>query len=368
MTIRVLIVDDSRFIRKRIQEILEEESDFKVVGVAANGKEAILMAAQLEPDVITMDVEMPVMDGISAVKKIMAECPTAILMFSAATHAGARATLDALSAGAIDFLPKKLDEIDGDREMAKRLLRRRVRIVALQAKRVRAKANINSSVTKALEIPAAAKTTTAITDKGRKSPSLVVPQSGSKRIDLLVIVASTGGPVAIQKVLTQLPSHCLFSILIVQHMPHNFTKSFADRLNQLCKVTVKEAVNGDELKPGEALLAPGGMQMEVTGRGGKKIVEIRGKQQGEIYSPCADITLTSIAKAFSANVLTVVLTGMGADGKEGAIKLKRKGFSIWAQDEASCTIYGMPKAVVDANLTDRIYSLDEIANEFKRLG
>ena len=368
MTIRVLIVDDSRFIRKRIQEILEQEPDFKVVGVAADGKEAILMAAQLEPDVITMDVEMPVMDGISAVKKIMQECPTAILMFSAATHAGARATLEALDAGAIDFLPKQLDEIDGDREMAKRLLRRRVRVVALQAKRVRSKSNRQGSATKVLEIPAGVKTSAAATNRGRKQASSVMSQTWNKRIELLVIVASTGGPVAIQKVLTQLPSSCLFPILIVQHMPNNFTKSFADRLNQLCKVTVKEATNGDLLKPGKALLAPGGMQMEIRGKGGSKTVEIREKQLGEIYSPCADITLSSIAKAFSANVLTVVLTGMGADGKEGVIKLKQKGFSIWAQDEASCTIYGMPKAIVDANLADRIYSLDEIANEFKKIG
>ena len=359
MTIRVLIVDDSRFICKRIQEILEQEPDFKVVGVASNGKEAILMAAQLEPDVITMDVEMPVMDGIAAVKIIMEECPTAILMFSAATHAGARATLEALNAGAVDFLPKQLDEIDGDREMAKRLLRRRVRIVALQAKRVRLKSNINSSV---------AKTARSTTNKVRKSPSAIVPQSGSKRIELLVIVASTGGPVAIQKVLTQLPPRCVFPILIVQHMPQNFTKSFADRLNQLCNVTVKEAVNGDVLKAGEALLAPGGMQMEIKGSVRAKTVAIREKQQGEIYSPCADITLSSISKVFSANVLTVILTGMGADGKEGAIKLKQKGFPIWAQNEASCTIYGMPKAIVDANLADRIYSLDEIANEFKKIG
>jgi two-component system chemotaxis response regulator CheB len=368
MTIRVLIVDDSRFIRKRIQEILEQEPDFKVVGVASNGKEAILMAAQLEPDVITMDVEMPVMDGISAVKKIMEECPTAILMFSAATHAGAQATLEALNAGAIDFLPKQLDEIDGDREMAKRLLRRRVRMVALQAKRVRLKPNINSSVVKALETPAVAKTVDSITNMRRKQPSPVISQSGRKRIELLVIVASTGGPVAIQKVLPQLPSSCLFPILIIQHMPHNFTKSFADRLNKLCKVAVKEAVNGDLLKPGEALLAPGGMQMEIRGKGVQKTVAIREKQQGEIYNPCADITLSSISKVFSANVLTVILTGMGADGKEGAVTLKQKGFSIWAQDEASCTIYGMPRAIVDANLADRIYSIDEIANEFKKIG
>ncbi|MCK4840280.1 MAG: chemotaxis response regulator protein-glutamate methylesterase, partial [Methylococcales bacterium] len=191
--------------------------------------------------------------------------------------------------------------------------------------------------------------------------------SKNRKLDLLVIVASTGGPVAIQKILPQLPANCSFPILIVQHMPHNFTKSFAERLNHLSQVTVKEAVSGDSLKPGEALLGPGGMQMEVNNIAGRKIVKIREKQAGEIYSPCADITLSTIAQVFFMNVVTVVLTGMGADGKEGAIKLKQKGLSIWAQDEASCTIYGMPKAIVDANLADNIFNLDEISNEFSKL-
>jgi len=355
MTIRVLIVDDSRFICKRICEILEQESNFKVVGIAANGKQALQMAVQLEPDVITMDVEMPIMDGISAVKLIMAECPTAILMFSAATHAGAQATLDALCAGAIDFLPKQLDEIDGDREMAKRVLRHRVRTVALQSKRIKSKSKIDAG--KTFIVPVAAKV----------SQNIPQAYTANKKIELLVIVASTGGPVAVQKVLTQLSGNCSFPILIVQHMPHNFTESFAQRLNQLCNVDVKEAANGDVLKPGEALLAPGGRQMQVKTMSGKKTIGITEKQAGEIYSPCADITLSSIASLYSGNVLTVVLTGMGADGKEGAVALKRKGFPVWAQDEASSTIYGMPKAIADANLADRIYSLGDIANEFRKL-
>jgi len=356
MTIRVLIVDDSRFICKRIREILEQESDFKVVGVALNGKQAVQMAVQLEPDVITMDIEMPVMDGISAVKKIMAECPTAILMFSALTHRGAQSTLDALSAGAIDFLPKQLDEIDGNVERAKHILRRRVRMVAMQAKRVRSK-----TAPLAINTNKNAQLTAPITVK----PSRAAYSNG--KTELLVIVASTGGPVAIQAVLTQLSAHCAFPILVVQHMPQNFTKSFAERLNQLCDVNVKEAIDGDVLKAGDVLLAPGGMQMELAVISGKRVVKISAKQQGQIYSPCADITLSSIAKAFSANVLTVVLTGMGADGVKGATVLKGKGFPIWAQDEASSTIYGMPKAIVDANIADRVYSLDEIANQFKKL-
>jgi len=368
MTIRVLIVDDSRFICKRIREILEEEPDFKIVGVARNGKESVQMAAQLEPDVITMDVEMPVMDGISAVKAIMADCPTAILMFSASTHAGAKSTLDALNAGAIDFLPKQLDDIDGNRETAKRLLRRRVRIVALQSKRVQAQYRRKPvQAIRALNKAKPAIKTSVPTAQTNVKPYRNNRRQVTNNLDLLVIVASTGGPVAIQKVLTQLTENCSFPVIIVQHMPHNFTKSFAERLNQLSKVKVKEAVDGDVLIAGEVFLAPGGMQMEIVSTSGKKKVTIREKQAAEIYSPCADITLSSIAQVYSKNVLTVVLTGMGSDGKEGVVKLKQKQLFIWAQDEASCTIYGMPKAIVDSNLADKVYSLDEIANEFRKL-
>lgn len=363
MTIKVLIVDDSQFIRNRIQAILEEELDFDVVGVAANGKEAWIQAYQLKPDVITMDVEMPVMNGIESVEKIMADCPTAILMFSATTHAGAKATLDALNAGAIDFLPKQLNEIDGNRETAKQLLRRRVRDVSLQAKRIQRQSKVDA-IKK--EIPAS-KPAKRVAVTPQTAPLQKVTNNKVIELELLVVVASTGGPVALQKILTQLPSHCSFPILIVQHMPHNFTKIFSERLNQLCQINVKEAEQDDVLKPGLALIAPGGMQIEVNAGFAKKRVMLREKKVGEIYSPCADITLSSIAKNYSSNVLTVVLTGMGADGKEGAIKLKKKGFSIWAQNEESCTIYGMPKAIVEANLADQVYSLDEISNKFNKL-
>ncbi len=350
MSIRVLIVDDSRFICNRIKEILLQESDFLVVGIALNGQQAVQMAKELMPDVITMDVEMPVMDGISAVKKIMIESPTSILMFSAATHSGAQATLDALNAGAIDFLPKKLDEINGDKEMAKRLLRRRVRIVAQHTKAVLSKSRIGLRSPKQL---------------GNYPNNLVGSLIARKKIELLVIVASTGGPVAIQKILPKLSSRCSFPVLIIQHMPQNFTESFAQRLNALCDVAVKEASDGDALNAGEVLLAPGGMQMEINAR--NKTVSITEKQKGEIYSPSADKTLSSISDLNLNNVLTVVLTGMGSDGKEGAKKLKQKGFSIWAQDEESSTIYGMPKAIVDAKLADYTLSLDEIATQFGRL-
>lgn len=357
MTIRVLVVDDSPFICKRIREILEADREFNVVGVAYNGQEAVELAAALRPDVITMDVEMPVMDGITAVKKIMDSHPCPILMFSAMTHVGAKATLDALNAGAIDFLPKRLEDIDADRETAKSQLRYRLRIVASQARRL-----------SALRPPIVhAELGRPRLGDGDFRPLQKTSRNELGKIDLLAIAASTGGPVALQRVLSQIPASCKIPVVLVQHMPKNFTKSFAERLNQLCNIKVKEAEEGDVLQAGTAYLGPGGMQMQIRNVGGRPQIMLRAKQVGELYSPCVDITFTSLAEEFSGRILAVVLTGMGSDGKEGGIRLKRCGAQVWAQDEASSTIYGMPGAIVEANIADKVYSLDEIANEFKKL-
>lgn len=350
MTIRVLIVDDSRFICKRIAEILAADKIFKVVGIASNGQEAVIMAATTEPDVITMDVEMPVMDGISAVKQIMAETPTPILMFSASTQVGAQATLAALDAGAIDFLPKKLDEINGDHEVARRILRYRVRNVALQAEKLKRQYQPKINVIRRLKPQVA------------RSRQLV-----HREFDLLVIVASTGGPVAIQKTLIEIPAHCPIPILLIQHMPGNFTCSFAQRLNQLSQLQVHEAKNNDELQAGVALLAPGGQQIEVQTRGTKRFVVLTPKQVSDIYSPCADISLASVAKVYKNKALAIVLTGMGADGRQGAIKMHQAGAEVWAQEESSCTIYGMPKAVVDAGIVSKVCTLDELSKIFREI-
>lgn len=356
MTIRVLIVDDSRFMCSRIAGILEHDKDLQVIGTAGNGHEAIRKTAEL----VTMDVEMPVMDGIAAVGEIMRRTPVPILMFSASTHAGAQSTLKALEAGAMDFLPKQLDEIDGNRERARYLLRSRVRGLARQA----AGLKVSSGASRLHH------------DRPDAAAPMVMPEmaattdnetwTATAQLRLLTIVASTGGPLAIQKVLTQIPAHCPMPVLLVQHMPAKFTRSFAARLDQLCKIRVKEAEQGDRLQPGLALLAPGGMQMEISGAS-RKTITLREKKVSELYAPCADITLSSVARHYPGHTLTVILTGMGADGAEGALQLKRGGSMVWAQDEESCTIYGMPKAVADAQLADRVYSLDKIASELKKI-
>lgn len=362
MTIRVLIVDDSSFICNRVREILEEDSEFKVVGVGHNGYEALGLALELKPDVITMDVEMPVMDGITAVKKIMDARPCPILMFSAMTQVGAQATLDALAAGAIDFLPKQLEDIHSNRDTARYLLRYRVRMVALQATRMPSRGATMSAPDERVGMKTETPLLTSVPVVAKR------PMAPFKsKIDLLVVAASTGGPVAMQYVLSKVPADCSMPILLVQHMPANFTKSFAERLNVLCNITVREAKDGDELQPGTALLGPGAMQMQVKSSRSVRQIMLRPKLAGEIYSPSVDITFNSLAEGFAGQILAVVLTGMGADGKEGAMTLKQRGAQIWAQDEASSTIYGMPKAIAEAGLADRIYSLDEIANQFKNL-
>lgn len=336
MPVKVLVADDSAFMRRRIAAILEEDQDIEVVDVACDGAEAVRKTATLRPQVVTMDVEMPGMDGIQAVREIMRLCPTPILMLSALTHAGAKATLAALDAGAMDFIPKRLDDIHRDQEVAKLELRHRVRVLAYRSR------GMSASVSKP---KAAAGSRHAIFQ------DLTPPQ-------LLVIAASTGGPAALQKILPKLSPTVGFPILLVQHMPGYFTPSFAERLNQLSAIEVREAVDGDILRPGVALLAPGGRQMELSC--GNRIL-IRASRPNETYKPSADVTFISVAEHFRGRVLAVVMTGMGEDGRLGAERLKTGDAKLWAQDEASSTIYGMPRAVAEAGLADQILSLDEIA-------
>ncbi len=352
MATRVLVVDDSGFIRRRIAQILNVEPGLEVIGMASNGQEAVSKTAKLHPDVITMDVEMPVMDGITAVKEIMLRTPCPILMFSSSTKAGAKSTLDALEAGAVDFLPKELDQIDHNREKAESLLRLRVKEIGRKGGRQRAKEPV---LVKNLSKP-----------ETKKSP-IQSRHVSNLHPQLLVIAASTGGPVAIQKVLTELPANFPLPVLLVQHMPANFTPSFAERLDRLCNIDVKEAEEGDRLKPGVAFLAPGGKQMVLKKVGSQVSVEIRDSYESENYQPCVDTTLESVAKLLPGKVLTVVLTGMGADGREGSRQLKKDGSTIWAQDEQSCTVYGMPKAVADAGLVDNVVGLADIGKALVQL-
>lgn len=360
MTIRVLVVDDSGFFRRRLTEILNSDPMIEVVDTAVDGQDALNKVSACKPDVITMDIEMPVMNGIDATRKIMQLRPTPILMFSSLTYDGAQATLDALEAGAIDFIPKRFDDISNDKDEARRILCSRVRSLAQPS---------------GLRAPA-----TPVTTPGTR-PAVPLQQRDSKKIpaatevarqpgkkfnpadyDVVAIGTSTGGPVALQAVLTQLPENFPLPILLVQHMPAAFTEAFANRLNQLCSIRVQEARDGDSLQPGVALLAPGGTQMRSTRRGTRIQLAVAAETNpAQNYKPCVDVTFESLANAVGGRVLGIILTGMGTDGREGCNKLKLRGATIWAQDEASSTIYGMPAAV--ANIAEQILPLADIGKK-----
>ncbi|MBC9250451.1 chemotaxis response regulator protein-glutamate methylesterase [Pseudomonas alcaligenes] len=366
MAVKVLVVDDSGFFRRRVSEILSADPNIQVVGTATNGREAIDQALALKPDVITMDYEMPMMDGITAVRNIMQRCPTPVLMFSSLTHEGARVTLDALDAGAVDFLPKNFEDISRNPEKVKALLCEKVHSIARSNRRYSGytPSSASAPATSTSSAAPAARPTAPSAAPVRPAPAHAAPAPAAggaapkrKSYKLVAIGTSTGGPVALQRVLTQLPANFPAPIVLIQHMPAAFTKAFAERLDKLCRISVKEAEDGDLLRPGLALLAPGGKQMMVDPRG---VVKILPGDERLNYKPCVDITFGSAAKSFNDKVLAVVLTGMGADGREGARLLKQGGSQVWAQDEASCVIYGMPMAIVKANLADAVYGLDDI--------
>ncbi len=349
MTVKVLIVDDSGFFRRRIRTVLEQDPEIEVVGEASNGKEAIERTAELRPDVVSMDVQMPVMDGITAVREIMKNTPTPCLMFSTLTFEGAQATLDALEAGAIDFLPKKFEDINKNTEEGGKVLQERVKVIGKRGLRLahtRSKDHIVSNKEQA----------TAHSTKKAAATAL-------KKFNLVVIGTSTGGPVALQKILTSLPANFPCPLLLIQHMPPKFTTAFAERMNALSKIEVREANDGDILKPGLALLAPGGRQTGLKKSGANMIIELYDAGPEQIYKPCVDLSFEHAAKVAPGKALGIILTGMGRDGCKGARTLKNTGAEIWAQDEESCLIYGMPAAVAKAGLSDKILGLDAIAND-----
>ncbi|EXJ09316.1 protein-glutamate methylesterase/protein-glutamine glutaminase [Nitrincola nitratireducens] len=402
MAVKVLIVDDSSFFRNRIEETLGSDPRIKIVGTAVNGTEAVEKATRLRPDLITMDVEMPKMNGIEAVRQIMQVAPTNVLMLSSLTHEGARVTLRALEAGAVDYLPKDIRAwMDRSSDLRKELIDR---VVALGTSR-----NFNTNAAFGRSPSASGSSTTMVF---RPEPS--VPSVGSTRdvevksalearrqhvsrvhsgqdqtvsglsarqqdslskvstsslakptklpdCRLVVIGASTGGPAALQAILTRIPSNFPHPILLIQHMPSTFTKVFAERLNQQCAIEVREAVDGDRMRPGLALLCPGGMQLMIDPRQTDKLKIIPGDER-LTYKPSVDFTYASAARLYQSKVLGIILTGMGADGCEGARRLKEAGSVMWAQSKETCTIYGMPQAVVNAGLADAVLDLNDIGD------
>lgn len=346
MTVKVLIVDDSSFFRKRLAEIIAADPRLAVVATASNGEEALQQMHIHKPDVVTMDLEMPVMDGITAVRKIKTISQTPVLMLSTWTTEGAKTTLDALEAGATDFLPKRFEDLSSDHTEAQRKLCQRIYQLA---------SGFHASQQKPLQQEVTKQVTTA-----RHATPTTTP-------DLVVIGTSTGGPVALQKVLTLLPATFPCPILLVQHMPASFTPSFAERLDGQCQIRVKQAEHGESLQAGTAYLAPGGQQLVLKGRPQRLYLSIEEGHETQTYKPCVDLTFSSVASICGDKTLAIILTGMGSDGKEGCQAIKNKGGMIWAQDQASSTIYGMPMAIAKAGLADKILNLSDIGRQLGEL-
>jgi len=339
--VRVLVVDDSSFFRKRIRRYLEESPDISVIGEAADGAEALSLNEKLSPDLVTMDVAMPVLDGIEAVRRIMRDHPTAIIMFSALTREGAHSTLEALDAGAVDFLPKTPPNGSGDNMGS--LLRERV-----------------------LDIARSRQHRHAPSSKPRETRVAAGKTRDAHKIELVVIGASTGGPVAVQQILAGLPGNFPYPVLVAVHMPGTFTRTYAERLDSLCALRVREAADGDRLTRGQVLVAPGGFQTDVKHAAGGLSVRIR-EDAGQLYKPSVDNTFSTACDEVGDGVLAIVLTGMGSDGAKGAWSLKCAGATVWAQDQASSVVYGMPQAVARAGAADRVLSLQQIAEDLREI-
>lgn len=351
---RVLIVDDSSFMRMAIRSILSKEPSFEIVGTAMDGVEGVEKAIALKPDVITMDVEMPRLDGIAALRQIMAKAPTKVLMVSTLTNEGARATFEALDAGAIDYIPKNVTDSAEAQHTFREELLRKVREAAAS--------HVRRAVAAPLVRPVGAVTGAAPPVRPTAS------RFAGKRINYVGIGASTGGPVALQEVLSRIPVNFPYGIIVGIHMPKAFTGPYADRLNAKCSMAIREAVDGDVLKPGLALIAPGGMHTTLVRQGGNLVVKTvpTSAYPQYVYIPSVDLMISSMAEATNGSMLGVILTGMGNDGFKGMQLLKSKGGVTIAQDEATSTIYGMPKACVDGGVADEVLPLGQIGFEISK--
>lgn len=337
-------MDDSAFMRRIIRQMIESDPELEVVGMARDGKEGVDMTLTLEPDVVTMDIEIPRMDWLTATAVIMDKFPTPIIIISSLSVEGAKATFDALDKGAIDYIGKNL--VDSALDVIKIQNELISKIRGIAKKKSRLIAMRGAAGTKAV------------------APHYIKTSFATQKIGMVAIGASTGGPRAIQEILSRLPKELTTPFVVSVHMPKAFTGAFAERINSLCVLNVKEAEDGEGLKQGSVLVSPGGVQTRIRKRGITDFyVELRDDPFNAIYKPCIDITITSVADAFPGRSMGVILTGMGHDGLEGMRQIKAKGGKTIAQNEETCTVYGMPKAVVDAGLADKVAPIEAIAGE-----
>jgi len=347
--IKVLIVDDSSFMRNTLKTIIDKNSDLELVGVAHNGLEAVDLARELNPDIITMDIEMPKMTGLEALKIIMSENPVPVIMVSSLTSEGADATLQALDLGALDFITKTAStrmSMDLNSSRIEEDLLKKIRRFAKNKSAIR---NLRNSLLKNdntnLVLKAKTKTITKI--RNRK---------------IVALGTSTGGPQSLQRVIPKLPADIGVPIVITQHMPPGFTHSLANRLNTMSAVSVVEASEKTKLEPNVVYIAKGGMHLKFIKISGNIYMDLSAEPSNYFNIPAVDVMVSSLIDIYGQDILGVIMTGMGTDGLKGFEKLNKCKGLVIAQDEASSIIYGMPRAVVDAGIADEIVPLDDIAS------
>ena len=341
--IRVLVADDSAVMRSGLRRLLESDKNIHVVGAAKDGLDAVQQVAALDPDVVTLDLEMPVMNGLEALQRIMRDYRRPVIMFSSLTVEGAEATFDALSLGAFDYVPKP----SGYAPIAEVRDELIAKIKAAFASRVR-------------------RTTIKLQPSPTQSSSTMRSPQAQGSVSLVCVGCSTGGPAALQRILPVLPEDFPVPILVVQHMPPGFTAPFARRLDGLCSLHVQEASQGQLLEPHTVSIAPAGSQLTICRRGSKLAVELSKEPARMLHMPSVDVMMLSAAETCGSHAVGVILTGMGSDGEHGICALYSRGALTIGQDERSCAVYGMPRACAEQGTLHRILPLEEIPRELLR--
>jgi len=350
-SIRVVIADDSAVMRAAIQRMLESDPGIKVIASARNGKAALQDIATLDPDVVMLDCEMPVMDGLEALQHIMHDSPRPVIMFSSLTSEGAAVTLDALALGAFDYVPKPAhaNVIEVRKELVDK-----VKAASVSRERTRRRAQL-----------------AAVAGNGHVAPEHTAPprsQWDTCHVSVVCLGCSTGGPAALQRILPQLPADLPVPILIVQHMPPGFTEPFARRLNGLCRIGVQEAGNGNVLEPRHVYIAPAGWHVTLRRHGTTTLLTALSSEPADsLHRPSVDIMMLSASEVCGRNAMGVIMTGMGSDGARGMQALYASGAFTLGQDESSCAVYGMPRSCAEQGSLRRVTTLDAIPGEIVKV-
>jgi two-component system chemotaxis response regulator CheB len=339
--IRVLVVDDSAFVRQALTRMLASDPGIEVVGTASDGDEGHAKACALRPDVITLDVRMPKMDGLESLRRIMKDCPTPVLLLSSHTSEGADVTMRGLEIGAMDFVDKS--SVQGQMNLLE------------LAEELKAKVRALASVPRARVV--------ALLPRPYPAKAGAKPARRAGKADVVVIGTSTGGPPALQAIIPRLPENFPSAVLVVQHMPVGFTRSLAQRLDSRSVLNVREAEDGEPVAAGAVLVAPAGRHMKVKRAGSEVRIWLDDEPRSALHRPSIDVLMASVAQVYGPRVLGVVLTGMGSDGVEGLRAIRKAGGRAVAESEETSVIYGMPKAAAEAGVVDDVVSLDRMADE-----